>query len=102
MIQRKNRAITVNVLECRLLGVPPKRLLLPPPHYRQSELPGCTAMFSNGYVGSSEDSQRIRRQEKQREEQRKKFETLAQESKDRADGAGLRQFGTSTEEVCTL
>ena len=56
-------------------------------------------MFSNGYVGTAEDAARIRRQEKQREEQRKKFEALAKESKDRADGAGLRQFGTSTEEV---
>ncbi len=56
-------------------------------------------MFSDGYVGTSEDVARIRRQEKQREEQKKKFEALAKESKARADGAGLRQFGASSEEV---
>lgn len=56
-------------------------------------------MFSNGYVGTGEDVQRIRRMEKQREEQRKKFEAMHKQTKDQADAAGLRQFGASTEEV---
>lgn len=56
-------------------------------------------MFSNGYVGTGEDVQRIRRMEKQREEQRKKFEAMHKQTKDQADAAGLRQFGASTEEA---
>ncbi|EFJ47279.1 hypothetical protein VOLCADRAFT_61744 [Volvox carteri f. nagariensis] len=56
-------------------------------------------MFNNGYVGTGEDVQRIRRMEKQREEQRKKFEALQKQTKDQADAAGLRQFGASTEEA---
>lgn len=56
-------------------------------------------MYNNGYVGTGEDVARIRRMEKQREDQRKKFEALQKTTKDSADGAGLRQFGTSTEEV---
>lgn len=55
--------------------------------------------FAGGYVGTSEDSARIRRQEKQRDDARKKFEGLKKESDDRVDGAGLRQFGISTTEV---
>ncbi|GLC34354.1 hypothetical protein PLESTB_000738300 [Pleodorina starrii] len=56
-------------------------------------------MFNNGYVGTGEDVQRIRRMEKQREEQRKKFEQMQKQTKDQADAAGLRQFGASTEEA---
>ncbi len=56
-------------------------------------------MYSNGYVGTGEDVQRIRRMEKQREEQRKKFEAMHKQTKDQADAAGLKQFGASTEEV---
>ncbi|KXZ54696.1 hypothetical protein GPECTOR_4g764 [Gonium pectorale] len=56
-------------------------------------------MFNNGYVGTGEDVQRIRRMEKQREEQRKKFEAMQKQTKDTADAAGLRQFGASTEEA---
>ncbi|GFR50448.1 hypothetical protein Agub_g12669 [Astrephomene gubernaculifera] len=56
-------------------------------------------MFNNGYVGTGEDVQRIRRMEKQREEQRKKFEAMQKQTKDQADAAGLRQFGASTEEA---
>lgn len=55
--------------------------------------------FAGGYVGTSEDVARIRRQEKQRGDARKKFEVLKKESDDRVDGAGLRQFGVSTSEV---
>ncbi len=56
-------------------------------------------MYSNGYVGTGEDVQRIRRMEKQREEQKKKYEQMHKQTKDQADAAGLRQFGASTEEV---
>ncbi|MEW5303656.1 MAG: hypothetical protein WDW36_006327 [Sanguina aurantia] len=55
--------------------------------------------FAGGYVGTSEDVARIRRQEKQRGDARKKFESLKKESEDRVDGAGLRQFGVSTTEA---
>jgi protein FAM50 len=54
-------------------------------------------MFANGYVGTSEDAQRLRKLDKQREEQRKKFEEL-QEKKKR-EAAGLRQFGASKAEA---
>ncbi|KAG2491992.1 hypothetical protein HYH03_009722 [Edaphochlamys debaryana] len=56
-------------------------------------------MFGNGYVGTGEDVQRIRRMEKQREEQRKKFEQMHKQTKDEADRAGLKKFGASTEEA---
>eukprot|EP00198_Chlamydomonas_reinhardtii_P003194 XP_001692530.1 predicted protein [Chlamydomonas reinhardtii] len=56
-------------------------------------------MYSNGYVGTGEDVQRIRRMEKQREEQKKKYEQMHKQTKDQADAAGLRQFGASTEEA---
>ncbi|KAG2434673.1 hypothetical protein HXX76_007566 [Chlamydomonas incerta] len=56
-------------------------------------------MFSNGYVGTGEDVQRIRRMEKQREEQKKKYEQMHKQTKDQADAAGLKQFGASTEEA---
>ena len=54
-------------------------------------------MYANGYVGTSEDSQRIRKLDKQREEQRKKFEQLQDQKRNEA--AGLRQFGASKSEA---
>jgi protein FAM50 len=54
-------------------------------------------MFANGYVGTTEDAQRVRKLDKQREQQRKKFEEL-QEKKKR-EAAGLRQFGSSKAET---
>lgn len=56
-------------------------------------------MFADGYVGTTEDANRIRRQEKQRQEQRKKFEQLAKAKHDQAETAGLRQFAATTSEV---
>jgi hypothetical protein len=56
-------------------------------------------MYSNGYVGTSQDAQRIRRQEKQREEQRKKFEEQQQQQRDKVASAGLKQFGSSKSEA---
>lgn len=54
-------------------------------------------MYANGYVGTTEDAQRVRKLDKQRELQRKKFEEL-QEKKKR-EAAGLRQFGSSKAET---
>lgn len=54
-------------------------------------------MFANGYVGSSEDAQKLRKLGKQREQQRKKFEELQEKKK--GEAAGLRQFGASKSEV---
>jgi protein FAM50 len=54
-------------------------------------------MFANGYVGTTEDSQRIRKLDKQREAQRKKFEEL--QDKKKREAAGLRQFGSSRSEA---
>jgi len=54
-------------------------------------------MFANGYVGSAEDSLKIRKLDKKREEQRKKFEEL--QDKKRNEAAGLRQFGASKSEA---
>jgi protein FAM50 len=54
-------------------------------------------MFANGYVGTSEDSQRLRKLDKQREQQRKKFEEL--QDKKKREAAGLRQFGASKAEA---
>lgn len=54
-------------------------------------------MFANGYVGTSEDAQRLRKLDKQREQQRKKFEELQEKKKNEA--AGLRQFGASKAEA---
>ena len=56
-------------------------------------------MYANGYVGTSQDAQRIRRQEKQREEQRKKFEEQQKELHDKSLNAGLKQFGSSKSEA---
>ena len=54
-------------------------------------------MFANGYVGTSEDAQRLRKLDKQREQQRKKFEEL--QDKKKREAAGLRQFGSSKAEA---
>ncbi len=56
-------------------------------------------MGLDGYVGTAEDSRRIMRQEKQREEQRKKYEALKKQSDANVDAAGLRQFGAAKTEV---
>eukprot|EP00879_Flechtneria_rotunda_P024527 GHRR01026003.1.p1 GENE.GHRR01026003.1~~GHRR01026003.1.p1 ORF type:complete len:187 (+),score=49.65 GHRR01026003.1:342-902(+) len=63
---------------------------------RARAAPGI-AMFANGYVGSTEDAQRLRKLDKQRQEQRKKFEEL--QDKKRREAAGLRQFGASKAEA---
>jgi Tfp pilus assembly protein PilE len=57
-------------------------------------------MYGQGWVRSNADLQKIRRQEKKREEQKKDFEDQQQQGKDKVAGAGLRQFGASTSEVC--
>lgn len=56
-------------------------------------------MYGQGYVGTSQDVNRIRRQEKQREEQKKAFEELQKQKRDKVETAGLRQFGASKTEV---
>ncbi|KAK9807062.1 hypothetical protein WJX72_012353 [[Myrmecia] bisecta] len=56
-------------------------------------------MGLQGYVGSSEDARRIRRQEKEREEQKKKFNERIKASDANVDAAGLRQFGAGVSEV---
>lgn len=56
-------------------------------------------MGLDGYVGTAEDARRIMRQEKQREEQRKKYEALKKQSDANVDAAGLRQFGAAKTEV---
>jgi hypothetical protein len=60
------------------------------------------AMGLEGYVGNSADVQRIRRQEKQREQQKKQFEELKAASDAKVDQAGLRQFGAGASEVRAL
>ncbi len=55
--------------------------------------------FAAGYVGSAEDSVRIRRQEKEREKERKKYEAAAAEKHREAQQAGLKQFAATTTEV---
>ncbi|GFH14851.1 uncharacterized protein HaLaN_10977 [Haematococcus lacustris] len=56
-------------------------------------------MFADGYVGTTEDGVRIRRQLKERESERKKFEAASKEKKDEADKAGLKQFAATTSEA---
>jgi protein FAM50 len=56
-------------------------------------------MYANGYVGTAEDSARIRRQQKEREQERKKFEDPAKAKHDEAAQAGLKQFAATTSEV---
>ena len=53
--------------------------------------------FGDGYVGTAQDAMKIRRLEKQREEEHQKIEELKSKN---ADGQpGLLQFGSSTSEV---
>ncbi|GAQ80858.1 hypothetical protein KFL_000640250 [Klebsormidium nitens] len=55
------------------------------------------AGFGDGYVGSFQDVQKIRRMEKKREEDKKKMEELKKKT---AEGAsGLLQFGQGTSEI---
>ena len=56
-------------------------------------------MGLQGYVGGAEDVARIRRQEKQREEERKKFDLAKQRSDANVDAAGLKTFGAGKLEV---
>ena len=51
------------------------------------------------YIGSAEDSRRIRKQQEQREKEKKEFE---EKKKQAGAGAGLRQFGAGTTEVPSL
>ncbi len=46
-------------------------------------------MYANGYVGTAADSARIRRQEKEREEQRKRHEELEKSIHSKASSMGL-------------
>ncbi len=57
------------------------------------------AGMGDGYVGTAEDSARIRRMGKKREEERKKFEEERRMRQERIDGAGLRKFGAASTEV---
>lgn len=56
-------------------------------------------MGLQGHVGSAHDTHRIRIQEKQREEERKRFEGLKKQSEENVRKAGLREFGKATSEV---
>ncbi|KAL5201894.1 hypothetical protein ABZP36_036248 [Zizania latifolia] len=53
--------------------------------------------FGDGYVGTAQDSVKIRRLEKQREAERRKIEELKNKSSD--GQPGLLQFGSSTSEI---
>lgn len=56
-------------------------------------------MGLQGYVGSGEDVRRIRRQEQQLEEERKKREAEKQQCEANVSSAGFRQFGKGAAEV---
>eukprot|EP00210_Caulerpa_lentillifera_P000967 g933.t2 len=56
-------------------------------------------MGLQGYVGSSQDETRIRRQEKEREEQIQRIAELKKETEAKVISAGLRRFGTGHSEV---
>lgn len=55
--------------------------------------------MGDGYVGTAEDSSRIRRMGKKREEERKKFQEAQKMRQDRIDSAGLRKFDAATTEA---
>ncbi len=57
-------------------------------------------MGLQGYVGSGEDVRRIRRQEQQLEEERKKRDTEKQQRDANVSAAGFREFGKGAAEVC--
>ena len=52
-----------------------------------------------GYVGSSEDARRIRRQQEQREKEKAEYEAAKKKSDANVDSAGLRKFDTGSSEV---
>ena len=51
------------------------------------------------YIGSAEDSRRIRKQQEEREKQKLEFERRKKEGESNVDGAGLRQFGAAKTDV---
>ncbi|KMZ62704.1 xap5,circadian timekeeper [Zostera marina] len=57
------------------------------------------AGMGDGYVGTAQDSTRIRRLEKQREEERKKIQELKSKSASAGEQTGLLQFGSGTSEI---
>lgn len=57
------------------------------------------SQFGDGYVGSAEDSARIRRMDKKRQEERARFEKEQKARQDRIESAGLRKFDAATTEV---
>lgn len=59
-------------------------------------------MGLQGYVGSGEDVRRIRRQEQQLEDERKKRETEKHQREANVSAAGFRQFGKGAAEVMLL
>ena len=56
-------------------------------------------MFGQGYVGTSEDVRRIRRQQEKREKEKAEYEAAKKQSNANVDAAGLRKFDTGTNEV---
>ena len=50
-------------------------------------------------MGSAEDSARIRRMDKKRQEERARFEKEQKARQDRIESAGLRKFDAATTEV---
>lgn len=64
------------------------------------EKTGTMSGMGDGYVGTSQDSVRIRRLEKQREAERQKIQELKTKSASEKGQPGLLQFGSSTSEVC--
>ncbi|KAL3529633.1 hypothetical protein ACH5RR_008955 [Cinchona calisaya] len=57
------------------------------------------AGMGDGYVGTAQDSVRIRRLEKQREAERRKIQELKNKSASDKGQPGLLQFGSSTSEI---
>lgn len=57
------------------------------------------SQYGDGYVGTGEDSARIRRMDKKRQEQRKQFEDAQKLRQERIESAGLRKFDTATTEA---
>ncbi|KAE8716860.1 Protein XAP5 CIRCADIAN TIMEKEEPER [Hibiscus syriacus] len=55
--------------------------------------------MGDGYVGTAQDSLRIRRLEKQREAERRKIQELKTKSASDKGQPGLLQFGSSTSEI---
>lgn len=56
-------------------------------------------MFGQGYVGTAEDAAKLRRLQKQREEQKQKHDLQHQQTIEKGAMGALRQFGTSANEV---